>query len=280
MATSNNNYRTGRLDKEEMLFIEENFKKLTVENIAAKLGRRVTSVKKFISDLPSRNASIHLDQLMGRPAWQGLKEKFTEQELSHFANEYHGFVEQFQGEVLHSEEGQILDAIQLGILADRKLKEEKSLMDSILSLNAILTKEKKSKSRDNGKIADLEHDIINCKTLIHSLSKEAAKLIEEKQKALEKMKATRKDRTDINTSAFKTSFKDWMKRLIDDADYRKEVGVYMEKSRLAADAEYERLRKPHKYMDGNEDLPILTFETLNLLEKDAKELEDKENEEL
>jgi len=85
------------------------------------------------------------------------------------------------------------------------------------------------------------------------------------------MKATRKDRSDINTSAFQTSFKDWMKKLIDDPELRKEVGMYMEKSRLAADAEYERLRKPHKYMDGNEDLPLLNAETLRLLEEENEE---------
>ena len=35
----------------------------------------------------------------------------------------------------------------------------------------------------------------------------------------------------------------------------------------ATDKEFKRLAKPHKYMDGNEDQPILSADTINFLEE-------------
>jgi hypothetical protein len=260
-----------------MQYIEDNYKSQSVESIASVLNRRITTIRTYTTKLPGKNASQYLAVLMERPAWKDLEEQFTPDELDQFANEYHGFIEQFQGEVLHSEEGQILDAIRIGILASRKLKEEKMLIDTVRDLEKQLIKEKKAKTKDRSSINDLQHDIIMARQVMDNLSKQAGEFIKQKHVALEKMKATRRDRTDINTAAFKTSFKDWMKRLIEDKDFRNEFGIYMEKSRIAADIEYERLRKPHVYMDGNEDLPILNSETLRLLKEEAKDSSEDEN---
>ena len=276
MTTSKNSFRAGRLDKDEMRYIEENFKKQSIEMIASFLNRRIVTIRNFTKNIPNKAASQYLDVLMERPSWKDLKEQFSEDELNQFADEYHGFIEQFQGEVLHSEEGQILDAIRIGILANRKLKEEKSLMDSIKEMEQSIQAERKAKSTDKTRVADLQHDIIVARQVMDNLSKQAGEFIKQKHVALEKMKATRSQRADINTAAFKTSFKDWMKRLIEDKAFRNEFGTYMEKCRIAADIEYDRLRKPHTYMDGNQDLPILNSETLRLLKQDEEE----KNEEL
>lgn len=267
--TSKNNFRTGRLDKQEIQYIEDNYKTVSVESMAATLNRRISTIRSFITKLPSKTAGQYLTVLMERPAWKDLSEQFTEDELEQFASEYHGFIEQFQGEVLHSEEGQILDAIRIGILASRKLKEEKALIDSVRDMEKRLKKEKASTSKDRSEINELQHDIIMARQLMDNLSKQAGEFIKQKHVALEKMKATRRDRTDINTAAFKTSFKDWMKKLVDDPVMREDFGKHMEKFRLAADAEYDRLRQPHKYVDNNEDLPILNTHTLGLLKNEA-----------
>tara|TARA_R110000824_G_scaffold300225_2_gene488268 strand:+ start:4198 stop:5028 length:831 start_codon:yes stop_codon:yes gene_type:complete len=267
--TSKNNFRTGRLDKQEMQYIEDHFKTQSVEAIASVLNRRITTVRTYTTKLPGKTANQYLAVLMERPAWQDLKDQFTDDELEQFASEYHGFIEQFQGEVLHSEEGQILDAIRIGILASRKLKEEKTLIDSVRSMEKDLAREKKVTPKDRSAINDLQHDIIMARQLMDNLSKQAGEFIKQKHVALEKMKATRRDRTDINTAAFKTSFKDWMKRLVDDPIMREEFGKHMEKFRLAAEAEYNRLRQPHTYVDNNQDLPILNVETLGQLKDEA-----------
>lgn len=271
--TSKNNFKTGRLSKEEIQYIEDNYKTQSVESIASVLNRRITSVRTYITKLPSKTASQYLTVLMERPAWKDLAEQFTEDELDQFANEYHGFIEQFQGEVLHSEEGQILDAIRIGILASRKLKEEKSLIDTVKVLEKDIKKEKNAKAPDRSRINDLQHDLIMARQLMDNLSKQAGEFIKQKHTALEKMKATRRDRTDINTAAFKTSFKDWMKRLVDDPIMRKEFGMHMEKHRLASKAEYDRLRQVHEYIDGNQDLPILNTKTVELLQDEEPEVQ-------
>ena len=272
--TSKNNFRTGRLDKDEMFYIETHYKTVTAEMMAESLNRRPVTVNNYIKKIPAQTASQYLTVLMDRPAWKDLKDQFTEDELNRFADEYHGFVEQFRGEILHSEEGQMLDAIKLGILASRKLKEEKGLIDIVRSLETEIEKERKAKKKDREAINDMQHDLVVSRQLMDSLSKQAGDFIKQKHVALEKMKATRNQRTDISASSMNTNYKDWIRKLVEDADKREAFGKHMERGRLAMDAEYDRLRRPHTYMDQGIDLPILNTRTLELLQQDE------ENEEL
>ena len=54
----------------------------------------------------------------------------------------------------------------------------------------------------------------------------------------------------------------WMRNLLLHPEERMKIGIDMEKMRLAADAECERLSEWHKYEDETLDQPFMTPETV------------------
>lgn len=260
--------KTGRLTREEQKYIIENEGLKNPSEIAEALDRRVESILDYIEKLPSKKIQGTIDAIKTKPFWKELQEQFSEEEIEQFADEYSGFIKQFEGEILHSEEIQIIDAIRIGILANRCLKDEKKIINVISKLELDLGKEKVKARPDEERLQNLEHELSLNKQIQHRSSDRYQDLIEAKLKSLEKLKATREKRDDARNSAFKTNFKDWIKRLVDDKELREELGKHMEKMRLAMDKEYERLTKPHKYMDNHIDIPILNAETAHLLEEE------------
>ena len=78
---------------------------------------------------------------------------------------------------------------------------------------------------------------------------------------LKDLKGTREQRIkQIEDS--KQTFASLIKQIVTDPTTRTKMGIDMEKMRLAAEAEKERLAQYHKYEDGIIDQPFLTPETL------------------
>ena len=71
------------------------------------------------------------------------------------------------------------------------------------------------------------------------------------------MKATREQRIKRLEDS-KQTFIGWVRNLMSNPDVRQELGVEMEKMRLAMENEAERLSEYHKYEDGTIDQPFLT----------------------
>ena len=59
-----------------------------------------------------------------------------------------------------------------------------------------------------------------------------------------------------------------MNSILNNSELRRELGLRMEKSRLAMDIEKARLSSYHKYVDGSLDKPILNHMTVDEGEKD------------
>ena len=203
--------------------------------------------------------------LKSTAVWGEILQQFDAGEIRQFIEEYDGYIDQFEGEILHSEKIQVLDAIRLGILGNRSLRQEKLILDEIRGLEKRLAKQRISKA-DQADIDLTEHNLSLARQIQSKASDSFRALNESKLKSMEKLKATREKRDDARNSAFKTSFKDWIKRLVDDRNLREELGQYMELHRIAADKEYERLTTPHEYADGVVDIPILNEFTVGKLE--------------
>lgn len=255
----------GRLRVEEMHFIRENKDKMSPEEMCNHLNRKISTIIDYLQKIPNIQVNNNVERLKAKPFWKILESQFTEDEMGVFADEYFGFLEQVKGELLHAEAGQVIDAIRHGILADRCLKEAKDVRDRINELEIQILEKKQA-----GEIGleSLEHQLALNRQISDKSSEKYADLIEKKAKILDKLKLSRNQREDAINSAFKTSFKDWMKRIISDDKYREEIGRHMERHRIAADQEYKRLTQPHKYVDNVVDLPILDTESVKNLEDD------------
>jgi hypothetical protein len=78
---------------------------------------------------------------------------------------------------------------------------------------------------------------------------------------LKDLKGTREQRIKAIEDS-KQTFASLVKQIATDGDFRTRIGLDMEKMRLAAEKEKERLSEYHEYEDGTVDQPFLTPETL------------------
>jgi hypothetical protein len=91
---------------------------------------------------------------------------------------------------------------------------------------------------------------------------EYVKLQERLDKLMESLKATRDQRVKQIESS-KVSFVEVIK-VLNRRDVQEREGRQNELLRMASEVEYERLGRPHRYEDNQEDSPILSADTVNL----------------
>lgn len=263
--------RMGRLSNDEIEYITNNFPKLDYRTIAANLDRDQYSVRawidKHIGLTPGRNG---INELKKKVYWAELKNQFTEEELEMFQFHWGQMWHQFKDDVFHTEEMQIVDTIKLEILMNRDLRAQNDNVKQV----AELEKEIEKRRRQAGKAGDLEEremiwkEIVNLerqKSVLEAsreaLSRNFKDLQTKKASMIKDLKGTREQRIKAIEDS-KQTFGALIKKIVTDAEFRKSVGREMEKMRLAADVERERLSRPHVYNDGMMDQPILTAETL------------------
>lgn len=260
----------GRLSNDEIEYITNNFPKLDYRTIAANLDRDQYSVRawidKHIGLTPGRNG---INELKKKVYWAELKNQFTEEELEMFQFHWGQMWHQFKDDVFHTEEMQIVDTIKLEILMNRDLRAQNDNVKQV----AELEKEIEKRRRQAGKAGDLEEremiwkEIVNLerqKSVLEAsreaLSRNFKDLQTKKASMIKDLKGTREQRIKAIEDS-KQTFGALIKKIVTDAEFRKSVGREMEKMRLAADVERERLSRPHVYNDGMMDQPILTAET-------------------
>src|SRR6185312_11963104 len=133
--------KRGRLGVDEIDFIKINHPRLTAEQIGERLERTEECVKKAITEhcrpgasTPKEDAErIEIKQsLRASQSWKQLKRELAdEDEVQFFEEQYIGLMTQFRGDVLHTEEAQIFDAIKLEILKHRNLTARKKAVEEI-----------------------------------------------------------------------------------------------------------------------------------------------------
>ena len=145
---------------------------------------------------------------------------------------------------------------------NRALKEQQKTMKDIGHLEGVVKAEKDKHivDQDREYIMNLERQLAIYRASIETLSKDYKELGTKKSGMLKDLKATREQRVKRLEDS-KQSFVGWIKHLMDNADFREELGLGMEKMRYAAEAEKKKLSEYHSYDDGTIDQPFLTPET-------------------
>ena len=262
--------KKGRFSKEEIAFIEKNHKSMSYDAIAEKLNRDSESVENFVTNKLGQNISSKAQKewqasydLKNRPYWKDLNEQFSPDELEMLVYHWGRIIGQFKDDVLPTEELQVIDAIKLEILMNRALKEQQAGMQDIARFEALIEEEKLNDSDqwDRDYIFNLERQVAVCRAAQESLSKDYKELGAKKSGMLKDLKATREQRIKRLEDSKRTFF-GWMQQVMRDRDFRTQLGIDMEKMRLAAQKEYERLSEYHEYEDGGVDQPIITPENV------------------
>lgn len=271
MANQNQNKETkdvakGRLTKDEKKFISDSAGKMNPSDIAKSLNRNVKSIIKYMKDNGLMknyiSAQYSNNSLSKTPYWLELVRQFDEDELRLFEYHWERVINQFQQDILHTEELQVLDMIKMEILANRSLSTQSQVKRQIEELREEIMTLKLSLSKNPDEINMKEAQVAALYSTYETLGKDYGNLLKEKSNIFKTLKATREQRyKQIENS--KESILDWIKNIIENKEKRHRAGIDMEKMRLATKAEFFRLSEYHTYADGQVEKPILNSKTVS-----------------
>jgi hypothetical protein len=270
--------KQGRWTLDDEQFLKENYEKMSYVDIGKILSRNPNTVRQYIEKklkktvrIPTRTQLPQgVKDITKGPIWMELKTQFSDSELEMFLLHWNEIVSQFKEDVFHTEEMQIIDMIKLDILMARALRNEKESIGKIDEYKNEIVEEKKLLKKANlDKIAILEEHIAMNKAAYESIHGEYSDLLSKKIAMMKELKGTREQRIKRLDDS-KQSFGLWMTELMNNSSLRKELGLYIEKFRVAIDVEEARLFEPHTFADGVVDLPVLSAESLDRLEEKEK----------
>lgn len=207
--------------------------------------------------------------------WPTIASKLTSDEVPIFLYHWNKLVQQFGPEVHNTELLQIQDVamweIQINRLENSQVKAMEQLKDEEVLLAEL--KEELASTNNQEDINNLRIQINAAKANVASLkgealgfAKEATVVREKKGKTLQLVKGTRDQRLQKIESKTVT-YMELVKDLIENPEYRRQVGIDIEKMRIAAEYEVIRFSELHKYEDGEVDRPYLTTDTVKLNEQ-------------
>ena len=144
--------KRGKLSNEEMRYIEQNCFDLSLQEMADHLNRSIDPVRKYIDkkNLKARDLTDDehlLSTLRARYYHAELSKQMSEHEIRFFEQNWIDFFKQFNEDVTHTEEMQILEVIRTEVLINRSMEDRQEIMENIETLNGLIDQEM-SKPKD------------------------------------------------------------------------------------------------------------------------------------
>jgi len=238
-----------------------------LQEMADHLNRSIDPVRKYIDkkNLKARDLTDDehlLSTLRARYYHAELSKQMSEHEIRFFEQNWIDFFKQFNEDVTHTEEMQILEVIRTEVLINRSMEDRQEIMENIETLNGLIDQEM-SKPKDMQDTQALAMFQTQLGAMIGSKSSyinEHEKLLTKKERYLKDLKGTREQRKRVADDA-KTNFSMWMRQL-DELETRESEGFDMAVQAIAADKARKRLSEFHEYEDGEVDQPLLNSETV------------------
>ena len=259
--------KTGKLTAEEIDYIIANKDRGTCDQIGKALGRRAGVISDYITqNLGAGKEAVSLKikhHLKDRPFYKDLLKQFSKDEMKTFEDQYVNHFNQFKDDIFHTEEMQILDIIKIGILCDRLLVSQNETRRQIeeIQYEILLEKQKDRVTWDMEFIMARERQISIMQGSMKNVSDEYQGLMTRKSALTKEIKGTRDQRVKMFENR-NEKFTTLMTKLTENSEYRRAVGIDMEKYRLAMMAESKRLGSEIRYEDGVVDRPLLNPETV------------------
>ena len=267
----------GAISDDDKKFIKDNAGKFSPEEIAKHIRRNPRTIKKYMITTglmkyyPKASVKEEVAEIQNSQYWPILVNQFSSKELKSFRYHWANIVKQFKDDILHTEELQIIDVVKLQLMMDRLLEQQESIKSKIEQIDKEIIAAKKANEDD--KVSNLQRELAGYYAATQASSKEFNDLLKQKQAMFKDLKATREQRIkQIENN--KQTLIGWIKSLLTDVQFRIDLGIRMEKERLAADVEYERLSEYYTYADNMVDQPILNFETVNINKTNEGIIED------
>jgi DNA-binding MarR family transcriptional regulator len=254
--------KTGPITNEEIQFLKDNMKTMSVSDMAEKLGRNVDTIEKQIKQLDVVSVKGTILDLKKRADFKQIQEQFTEEELELFENHWRGICSQFRDEIFYTESLQIIAAIKHDILANRILNDQMKIKGEIQRLEEELIDERKKDPVDKNIVLGIETQMSSYAMAEQVNLKEYRESSSRLMSVLKELKALRSDRI-ARVDDMKKSFSSFMKGIIEDPNIKRELGGFLSKHYLATLNEEKRLGALHEYGNKEWDRPLLNCDTVN-----------------
>lgn len=273
--------KRGNLSNEEMDFIKDNVKGMSIKDIAKHLNKNAEIVKKYaynenlIATEEYENASEKMraielrNKLHKRDYFDDLKKQFSAEELKKFESYWIKTFIQFDDDVLALEEFEVKQYITLEILKDRMLRYNQEVKIEIDQLNVLVNEEYKKPAGQKNVQA-----IKDLKAMIEPLEDKSASFLKEfrdftdKQASVTKdLKVSRGDRIK-NIQDATQNWTSVIRLLNENAAMREKVGKHIEIMKAASINQDLILGEFHAYIDGNVDIPILCAENMEKVKEE------------
>lgn len=269
------NYKKGAFSDEEKRMIEQLIKFDTYASIAKKLNREPSAVRKYCQrkgitdDVTSIEKNIEA-KTKKSPHFEELSNILTEREMDLAHKIYTELMKQFGGDILASEEIQVIDFCIVSAMLNRALAREKEInkiMRDQLALRDLLEKQKETIEEEDeqdewyDKIEQIDLRIQNLSDELKEVKKNQVAFLDKKRDATKNMNASRDQRA-AEISKANENWSDFVYYLKKNPDFRKMLGYEIESMRLGMKEEYIRLSQVYEYADGELDYPILNSDVI------------------
>lgn len=269
------NYKRGAFSDEEKRMIEQLIKFDTYAAIAKKLNREPSAIRKYCqrkgitNDITSIEKNIE-QKTKRSPHFEELNNILTEREMDLAHKIYTELMKQFGGDILPSEEIQVIDFCIVSAMLNRALAREKEInkiMGDQLALRDILEKQKEGiedeEDQDDwyDKIEQIDLRIQNLSDELKEVKKNQVAFLDKKRDATKNMNASRDQRA-AEIAKANENWSDFVYYLKKNPEFRKMLGYEIESMRLGMKEEYIRLTQFHEYADGELDNPILNSDVI------------------
>ena len=138
--------KRGKLSLDEMKYIRENCFDLSIEEIADNLNRTEEPVRRYIDEqnLKARDLDDYshlLNEMRSRYYYGELKKQMNDAELIYAEHQWIDYFRQFNEDVTHTEEMQILETIRTEVLINRGMIGRQDNMRRIEKLERLISEE-------------------------------------------------------------------------------------------------------------------------------------------
>jgi hypothetical protein len=260
-------FKKGALSTEEMNYIRQNCFDLSIDEIAEKLKRTVGPVRRFIEreNLKARDLTTHehlLGTLKSRYYYKELLRQLDEDEMLFFEQQWVDYFHQFNEDVIHTEEMQIIEVIRTEILLNRNMKNKKQANEDIKNLRDLIDQERDQppETQDTQALSVYLTQLGSLMGSQSSYVREYTDLLQKKQQHMKDLKGTREQRKRIADDA-KTNFTLWL-RETESPEFKRMVGSEIAVQAIAADKVRKKLSEYHRFEDGEYDQPLFNSENI------------------
>jgi hypothetical protein len=263
------------LSQEDRDYIEAHARKYTVEHIADNIGKRRSTVFRYmekhglLGDEDKRDSRIKraiLNDLHNYPFWKVITQAYTEEEIEYFEEEWYSFIVQLDDNIEASERMELRKLIENQIRLDRLAIKEQQINNDIRQLDMEiqhLQGKLESAFTDEDEVEKLQREITGLLAQQSALaigktntSREMSDLQKTQSNQMKDLDITRARRVE----KFDVSDKTWARMLIEIKEtprLKQQLDAYGYISFLATQRMKGRLTRDHTYADGLVQPPML-----------------------